>query len=72
MVLVVLTIMIVERYVNRCDTKAVDNKSLIDDAGSKSFFNKKEKGLQRLNTRSMTMKLKTMNTVDIDVQGTGA
>ena len=55
MVLIVLTIMIIERYVNRCDTKAVDNKSLIDDADAKSFFSKKEKGLQRLSTKSMTM-----------------
>ena len=57
MVLIVLTIMIIERYVNRCDTKAVDNKSLIDDADDKNFFSKKEKGLQRLSTKSMTMKL---------------
>jgi hypothetical protein len=62
----VIILMIIERYVNRTDTKAEKEKR-ISDKEKKSFF-KKEDMFQRASTmRSMTIKLKTMRTTDLDI-----
>jgi len=70
--LTVITIIIIERYVNRSDTKAIDKKeSEIKEKkeGEEGFFGK-EDGFKRASTaRSMTIKLKTLKTQDLDVQG---
>ena len=70
--LTVITIIIIERYVNRSDTKAIDKKESElkeKNAGADGFFGK-EDGFKRASTaRSMTIKLKTLKTQDLDVQG---
>lgn len=68
-----IVIMIFERYVNRCDTKAIKDRS-IEDAGQekKSFFNQQEMGFRRTNTKSLTVKMRTMKTSELDTQSGGA
>jgi len=44
MLIFFIFILILERYVNRCDTKAVETKTLDDVTENKSFFSKKEMG----------------------------
>lgn len=69
LVLLFLTmVMIAERYISRADVRVrVQKKGLnLDD---ESFF-QKEKVFARSNTnRSMTVKLKTMKTTDLDMAG---
>lgn len=61
-----ILLMIVERYVNRTDTKA-ERESRISAVKAESFF-KKDEMFQRASTaRSMTIKLKTMRTTDLDI-----
>jgi len=68
----IIAIMVVERYVNRCDTKAVEEKSLSDDKDSAEFFSQEEMFARTSTARSMTVKLKTMKTQDLDMQGSAA
>jgi len=51
MIISVIFVMIVERYVNRCDTKAVEGKPL-EDVGKKkkNHFSQKEMGFQKNST----------------------
>jgi len=81
--LTVITVIVIERYVNRSDTKAIEQKGgrlgseEIDQDDSDPDGNKKKKGsffsqdalLERTSTaRSMTVNVKTMKTADLDVQ----
>jgi hypothetical protein len=69
--LTIILIIIIERYVNRSDTKAVDQRKREISAES-SYFGKDD-GFKRSTTkRSMTIKLKTLKTADLDVQGDSA
>ena len=62
----VIILMLIERYVNRTDTKE-EKEGRISDKEKKSFF-KKEEMFQRASTmRSMTIKLKTMRTTDLEI-----
>lgn len=75
--LVIFTIMLFERYTNRTDTKAevLGRLSMIDTQGqtqNKQYF-KQEELFQRANTaRSMTIRIKTLKTSDLDITGTAA
>lgn len=64
-----IVIMIAERFVSRADTKAVDQKSLASVNKKQNFFSDSQLGFQRTTTaRSMTIKLQTMKTSDLDMQ----
>jgi len=70
--LTIIVIMIIERYVNRSDTKAVRQQKRSIEETDDGFFGKTD-GFKRASTaRSMTIKLKTLKTADLDVQGDGA
>lgn len=72
--LVVIAIIITERYVNRSDTKAISNKggSIASEGEKKSFFGQDEIFKKSSTERSMTVKLKTMKTSELDMQGDSA
>ena len=62
----IITLMIIERYVNRTDTME-EKEGRVSDGEKKNFF-KKEELFQKASTmRSMTIKLKTMRTTDLDI-----
>ena len=66
--IVVIIIIIIERYVNRSDTKAVSQKGIDTDGGKKSKFFSEADMFKRTSTqRSMTVSLKTMKTTDLDL-----
>ena len=69
--LTVITIIVIERYVNRSDTKAVDQKGLVADKNN-SFFSQEDMFARTSTARSMTVKLKTLKTADLDMQGGSA
>jgi len=61
-----ISLMIIERYVNRTDTKE-EKEGRISDGEKKNFF-KNEDMFKRASTmRSMTIKLKTMRTTDLEI-----
>jgi len=66
--LIIILVIIIERYVNRSDTKAVHQKGLSEDSQN-SFFNKDDMFVKASTERSMTIKLKTLKTSDLDMQG---
>jgi hypothetical protein len=70
--LIVILVIIIERYVNRSDTKAIDKGSLGDGAEKQGFFNQEEMFSKSQTGRSMTVKLKTQKTADLDMQGESA
>jgi hypothetical protein len=65
----VLVIIIIERYANRSDTKKIEEKSLVDEKKSqeKAFFGNDEMFKRSTTARSMTVKLKTVKTSDLDM-----
>jgi hypothetical protein len=65
MLLVVIFVIIVERYVGRTDTKAVNKQSNLSDSEQK-FFDE-EKFFRQHTARSMTVKLQTMKTSELDI-----
>mmetsp|Transcript_21579 Transcript_21579/g.33227 ORF Transcript_21579/g.33227 Transcript_21579/m.33227 type:complete len:988 (-) Transcript_21579:2058-5021(-) len=74
--LVLIIIIIIERYANRTDTKAVDEERKKSKGGNidgnAGFFNQEEIFSRTTTQRSMTVKLKTMKTSDLDMQGNAA
>lgn len=75
--LLICAIMIVDRYVARTDTKKPIEESKfggkkVADGKAKSFFKQDEIFKRTQTERSMTIKLKTMKTVDLDMQSGGA
>jgi len=65
----VIVLIFLERYISRTDTKEIISKKEGLEGEKKSFFNK-QKMFNRGNTsRSMTVKLKTMKTGDMDFTG---
>ena len=77
--LTIITVIIFERYASRIDTKApTEDKRLSTmqaaaPAGSKGSFFSQEDIFKRTSTnRSMTVKLQTMKTSDLDMQGNAA
>lgn len=73
-VLVVITIMIIERYANRSDTKKVEEPKIVEDKDSKkkSFFSNDDMFKRTTTQRSMTVKLKTVKTSDLDMSSSAA
>lgn len=68
MLLFVSSVIVIERYISRADVRVrIKSKSL--DADDKSFFNKQQMFHRASTQRSMTVKLKTMKTSDIDMTG---
>ena len=65
--IIVIAIIIIERYVNRSDTKANNNRGL--DNSTKFFQEADIFKSKSTDDRSMTIQLKTMKTSDLDVQG---
>lgn len=70
-------LMIVDRYVARTDTKKVIEESKfggmkVKDGKGKTYFKQDEIFKRNATERSMTIKLKTMKTVDLDMQSGGA
>lgn len=75
--LVISIIIVLERYANRTDTKAAEEKrkQLKNDLGSSksgNFFSNDEIFKRTSTARSMTVKLRTMKTTDLDLQGGAA
>jgi hypothetical protein len=73
-VLEILFIIIVERYANRSDTKKVEEKSLVDEdeEKKKQFFSNDDMFKKTQTQRSMTVKLKTVKTSDLDMTSNAA
>jgi len=71
----VIVVIIVERYANRSDTKKVEEKKLAEDEDAdkkKSFFSNEEMFKRTTTQRSMTVKLKTVKTSDLDMSSSAA
>lgn len=71
----ILVIIIIERYANRSDTKKVEEKKLVNDneeEKKKSFFSNEEMFKRTTTNRSMTVKLKTVKTSDLDMSSSAA
>lgn len=67
MLIAIITLIIFERILNRTDTKEVKAKSgSLEDEGQ-SFFGKEEMFKKASTERSMTVKLKTMKTSDLEI-----
>jgi len=67
-IFVILVVVVMERYANRSDTKPIVNTGLEESKENKNYFSHGELGIQRTTTaRSMTVKLKTMKTTDLDI-----
>lgn len=73
-VLGVLVLIIVERYANRSDTKKVEEKRIEEDEQEKkkSFFSNDDMFKRTTTQRSMTVKLKTVKTSDLDMSSNAA
>lgn len=62
----VMSLIVVERYINRSDTKKTTQQGI--EMGDKKSYVNKDKMFNRSSTaRSMTMSLRTMKTSDIDM-----
>ena len=75
LMLIIITIMFVERYANRMDTKAAKKKSEVMAESNKEDerLAKEQATFGRSKTaRSMTVKLKTMKTTDLDMEDDAA
>lgn len=75
MVLFIITIIIIERYANRSDTKKIEEKAFKTDDDStkkKSFFSNDEMFKRTTTQRSMTVKIKTVKTSDLDLNSSAA
>lgn len=71
--LLVIFVIIIERYANRSDTKKVEEKKLVEDKDDKkSFFSNEEMFKRTTTQRSMTVKLKTVKTSDLDMGSSAA
>lgn len=72
-VLFVIILMIVERYANRSDTKKIEENKFLtpEQENKKGFFSNDEMFKRTTTQRSMTVKLKTVKTSDLDL-GSGA
>lgn len=68
----ITTIIVIERYVNRSDTKPVQQQGFHEDRAAQDFFSDNEMFKRTSTSRSMTVKLKTMKTSDLDVQDSSA
>lgn len=76
-ILVIIAIIILERYTNRTDTKAEEQKGLtsendMDPTAKQGFFSQEEMFARASTARSMTVRLKTQKTSELDMQGEGA
>jgi len=74
-ILAIISVIILERYTNRSDTKAQEQKRMSQDlnaGGGGGFFGNDDLFKRTSTNRSMTVKLKTMKTSDLDVQGGAA
>ena len=65
--LILITAMFVERYASRMDTKAAQRKTDRMEEDTR-FFKEKEMFSKSKTSRSMTVKLKTMKTTDLDME----
>jgi len=73
--LLVIFIIIIERYANRSDTKKVEEKRVseeVDEKPKKSFFSNDDMFKRTTTQRSMTVKLKTVKTSDLDMSSSAA
>lgn len=72
----IVIVMLLERYTNRTDTKAEVQQRLRKGGdlldGQPGFFNQDELFQRTSTARSMTVKLRTMKTADLDMQGNAA
>ena len=72
-VLLIITIIIIERYANRSDTKKIEEKSVSTDQEKKKTFYSNDEMFKRTTTqRSMTVKIKTVKTSDLDMSSSAA
>lgn len=75
-VLGILVLIILERYANRSDTRKVEEKSLSEEAegqkNKQNFFSNDDMFKRTTTNRSMTVKLKTVKTSDLDMNSDAA
>jgi hypothetical protein len=74
MTVLVIVVIIIERYASRTDTKAEEQKRLSesDNLDNNGFFKDHEMFKRASTARSMTVRLKTMKTSDVDMQSGSA
>jgi len=74
--LLIILIIIIERYANRSDTKKIEEKRMSEDnedeTKKKTFFSNDEMFKRTTTQRSMTVKLKTVKTSDLDMNSSAA
>lgn len=73
--LLIITVIIIERYANRSDTKKIEEKRTIGDEEEdkkKTFFSNDDMFKRTTTQRSMTVKLKTVKTSDLDMGSSAA
>lgn len=66
--LFIMIVIVIERYISRADVK-IKVKQANLDSEEKSFFSKQQQFARTNTQRSMTVKLKTMKTSDLDMTG---
>lgn len=73
-ILLVIAVMIIERYANRTNTKKVEEKKIneFQVEQKQSFFSNDEMFKRTTTQRSMTVKLKTVKTADLDMSSSAA
>ena len=73
--LTIILLILIERYVNRSDTKASNKDTTLsdlDENGQQKKFFKSADLMKQTTNRSMTVKIKTMKTADLDIQDENA
>lgn len=66
--LFIILVILIERYIGRSDTKEVNQNTNLTSADSEKKFFSSDEMFRTSTNRSMTVKLKTMNTSDLDIQ----
>lgn len=69
----IISLIIIERYINRTDTKKVSSNGLVETGkeNKKSIFSVDELLKRKSTQRSMTLAVKTMKTSDINMENGG-
>jgi len=69
----IISLIIIERYINRTDTKKVSSKGLVETGkeSKKNIFSVDELLKRKSTQRSMTIGVKTMKTSDINMENGG-
>lgn len=71
--IIIITLIIIERYINRSDTKKITTRGIdVEDHVQNKYLSSEEMFKRSSTARSMTVKLKTMKTSDINMSDNSA